>query len=214
MPKVSPYNKEELTPNYYLVRKNMIKNKFDRGELNEIRACELMSYLKFVQATKQPMDKKLITNSTKIDPLENLLKMHDDYIKENFYDIIKQNGDSGVRLCCINAIRSLLSADYLPTKEDVMRLLECGTYRPAYEKLFIEFGCNPKDLYLSFSTDSYNPNCTMEEFHCSWVDKETARYIRSGKFNEEVSRQVAERKWNEISDPKKERLFLKFCGVL
>ena len=214
MPKTLPYSKKELTPAYYLIRKNMIKNKFDRGELNEVRACELMSYLKFVQATEQPMDRKLITNSPKVDPLGDLLKMHDDYIKENFYDIIKQNEDQATRLCCINAIRSLLSVDYFPARKDVMRLIECGTHRSAYEKLFTEFGRNPRDLYLSFSTDSYNPNCTIDEFHRTWVDKEPARYIRSGKFNAEVSRQEAERKWRKMSDPKKQRLFLEFCGVL
>ena len=214
MPKTLPYSKKELTPAYYLIRKNMIKNKFDRGELNEVRACELMSYLKFVQATEQPMDRKLITNSTKVDPLGDLLKMHDDYIKENFYDIIKQNEDQATRLCCINAIRSLLSVDYFPARKDVMRLISCGTHRSAYEKLFTEFGRNPRDLYLSFSTDSYNPNCTMEEFHRNWVDKEIARLIRSGKFNEEISRQEAERKWRKMSDIKKQKLFLEFCGVL
>ena len=214
MPKTLPYSKKELTANYYLIRKNMIKNKFDRGELNETRACELMSYLKFVQATEQPMDRRLITDSNKVDPLGDLLKMHDDYIKENFYDIIKKKEDQATRLCCVNAIRSLLSVDYIPTKRDVERLIECGTHRPAYEKLFVEFGRNRKDLYLSFSTDSYNPNCTMEEFHNNWINKETKRLLRTGKFNAEVSRQEAKCKWEQMSDPKKQKLFLEFCGVL
>lgn len=207
-------NKKELTPSYYLTRKNMIKNMFDRGELEETRACELMSYLKFVKATQQPMSKKLITNSNKVDPLGDLLKMHDNYIKENFYDIVKQNEDKATRLCCINAIRSLLSVDYIPTKKDIERLIECGTHRPAYEKLFKEFGRSRKDLYLSFSTDTYNPDCTMDEFHRVWVDKKAKHFISAGKFNTEISRQEAERKWLKMSDQKKERLFLEFCGVL
>lgn len=214
MPKTLPYSKKELTPNYYLIRKNMIKNKFDRGELNETRACELMSYLKFVQATEQPMDRRLITDSNKVDPLGDLLKMHDDHIKENFYDIIKKKEDQATRLCCVNAIRSLLSVDYIPTKGDVERLIECSTHRPAYEKLFVEFGRNRKDLYLSFSTDTYNPDCTMDEFHCVWVNKKAKHFVSAGKFNTETAHQEAERKWNKMSDPKKQRLFLEFCGVL
>ena len=217
MPKVKPenINPEALDIIYYLTRRNMIVNIYNRDELDEIRACELLSYLKFVEYTKQPMDMKLINNDRDADVLGELFQMHDKFIKDNFYELIKaETGNTIVRMCCINAIRSLLAVDIFPTIEDVKRFVKCGTKRLAYEEIFKDLGGEPKDLYLSYDSDDYNPNLTMEECRKAWVDKETARYIRSGKFNEEVSRQEAERKWCKMSDIKKQKIFLEFCGVL
>ena len=53
MPKVKQEktNPEALDTLYYLTRRNVIVNMYDRGELEEIRACELLSYLKFAEYT-------------------------------------------------------------------------------------------------------------------------------------------------------------------
>ena len=217
MPKVKQEktNPEALDTLYYLTRRNVIVNMYDRGELEEIRACELLSYLKFAEYTKQTMDMKLINNDKDVDVLGELFQMHDKFIKDNFYELIKtETANNTIRMCCINAIRSLLAVDIFPSIEDIKRFVKCGTKRSAYEEVFEDLGGEPKDLYLSYGSDDYNPNLTMEECRKTWIDKEAQRFIRTGKFNSETSYKEAEYKWNKFNDLKKQKIYLRFCGIV
>ena len=197
---------------YYKKRKDLILNAYKNGELSEMRACELLSFLSFVQKTKQKMPTSLITNDPNVDILCRLLRLNDIYIKENYIDILKTNTNDVERLCTVNAIRSLIATDYIPTREEVERMLRCGTKRSEYEKLFREFGQDPKDLYLSFYFGNYDPNYSIEDFKEDWIEKEVARYKRTGKFDEETARKEAELSWETL--PKKQMVFREFANII
>ena len=73
---------------YYKYRKDLILRAYQNGELSEMRACELLSFLSFVQKTKQKMPTSLITNDPNVDILCRLLRLNDIYIKVNYMDIL------------------------------------------------------------------------------------------------------------------------------
>ena len=185
-------------------------------EITETHACELMDYIIFMEITEQELNLQIIieAENRKRDVLALLFTKHDEYIKKNYLDIIKTATTQTGYGFAINALRSCLALNFLPTREQAEKIVACGYNRKAYKKLFEELGLDIEYLSLSFDGDAIDPLYTMDDCKEEFIDREEARLKRTGKYPETIRRRMAEHAWEEKPPTAQNRLFNKYRRVV